>query len=201
LTASTTVGRALWVRHRPSAATTGRRYFRFYFAVVVIQGVHVIEHIVQLMQVTVFDVPSSNANGLLGYFIQFNGTAEWMHFVFNLLYLVSLYVLVVNFDRLTDSLPVPRWVPLLFLVGGAGIESWHMTEHVVIIFHVIRNSGCPCPGIGDQLLGVMDIQLHFVYNALAYTATVVPFVFVARFRRDAGMAVPWPFNRRSSGAA
>jgi hypothetical protein len=201
VTASTTAtGSAPWVRHRPSAATTGRRCFSFFFAVVVIQGIHVIEHIVQLLQVTVFDVPSSSANGLLGYFIQFNGTAEWMHFVFNLLYLLSLYVLVVNFDRLTDSLPVPRWVFLMFLIGGAGIESWHMAEHVVIIYHVIHNSGCPWPGIGDQLLGVMDIQLHFAYNTLAYTSTLIPFVFVARLRRDAGMAVPWPFNRRGRAA-
>jgi hypothetical protein len=197
MTASTVDGRARWVRSR-QPATASTRFFRFFVGVVVIQGIHFVEHVVQLLQVTVFDVPSSSANGFLGYFIQFNGTAEWMHFVFNLLYLLSLYVIVVTFDRLTGSIPAPRWVFLLLLCGAAGIESWHMTEHVVIIYHVIRNRGCPCPGIGDQLLRVTDIQLHFVYNTLAYTSTLVPFLFVAKARRTAGLPVP---GGRSPGKA
>jgi hypothetical protein len=198
MTASAATAHAQWVRPHPSA-TTSRRFFRFFATVVVIQGIHVVEHIVQLLQVTVFDVPSENAFGLLGYVIRFNGTAEWMHFVFNLLYLLSLYVVVVNFDRLTDSVPVPRWAFLVLLVGAAGIESWHMTEHVVIIYHVIRNNGCPCPGIGDQALGVTDIQLHFVYNTLAYASTLVPFLVMNRARRAAGVpALRWRINRTSA---
>ena len=31
-----------------------------------------------------------------------------------------------------------------------------MTEHTVIIANVIRNDGCPCPGIGDRALDVSD---------------------------------------------
>ena len=61
------------------------------------------------------------------------------------------------------------------LAGATGLESWHMVEHIVIISNVVANDGCPCPGIGDRALGVSDTQLHFVYNAGAYAATVVPF--------------------------
>jgi hypothetical protein len=179
MTASVAQSRAVPVSIGSSASP---KLFRFFVIVVIVQGIHVVEHIVQLLQVTVFDVPSDRAFGLLGYVVNFNDTAEWLHLAFNASYLVSLYVLVVNFDRLIDT-TVPRWVFLVFLCGAAGIETWHMTEHVVIISHVIRNGGCPCPGIGDQALGVTDIQLHFAYNVLAYTATVVPFVFVTRARR------------------
>src|SRR4051812_35478649 len=140
MTAPAATVRAHWARTRP-AGPMSTRFFRFFAVVVVVQGIHVVEHIIQLVQVTWLGVSGDDAMGLLGHFIQFNGTAEWMHLVFNALYLASLYVLVVNFDRLTASLPVPRWVFLLFLFGAAGIESWHMTEHVVIITHVIRNSG------------------------------------------------------------
>jgi hypothetical protein len=68
----------------------------------------------------------------------------------------------------------------VFLTGGVMLESWHVVEHSVIIANVIRNSGCPCPGVGDVALGVTDTQLHFLYNAVAYAATVMPFWFLNR---------------------
>jgi hypothetical protein len=48
--------------------------------------------------------------------------------------------------------------------------------------HVIANHGCPCPGIGDVALEVTDKVLHFFYNSISYSATVIPFVFVIRQR-------------------
>lgn len=38
------------------------------------------------------------------------------------------------------------------------------------------------PGISDRVLGVTDTQLHFLYNAIAYAATVTGFWFVAEAR-------------------
>ena len=152
-------------------------FFRFFVAVVVIQGIHVFEHVVQLIEVYVFDVPDDEALGFLGYLIQFDDTEEWLHLVFNSTYLLALYLLFFPIRSLT-----PTTVPLLafavFVVVGVGLESWHVVEHSVIIANVIKNNGCPCPGIGDVALGVTDTQLHFVYNAVAYAATVTPFRFV-----------------------
>jgi hypothetical protein len=150
--------------------------------VVVVQGVHVVEHIIQLFQVYVFGVPDARALGVLGYFIQFNGTEEWLHLGFNFLYLTSLYVLVIGLREYVGAGIVPRWAWLTFAVAAAGIESWHMTEHIVIIANVIQNRGCPCPGIGDRALNLGDTVLHFFYNTIAYSATVVPFWFVLRSR-------------------
>ena len=160
--------------------TASSRFFPFFAAVVVVQGIHVIEHIIQLFQVYVFGVPDARALGVLGYVIQFNGTEEWLHLGFNLAYLMSLYVLVIGLREYVDTGIVPRWAWLTFAVAGAGFESWHMTEHIVIIYHVIRNHGCPCPGIGDQALNVSDIQLHFVYNTITYIAVVIPFIALRR---------------------
>lgn len=173
-------------RPRARSITARPRFLTFYATVAAIQGVHVVEHIVQLVQVYVFDVPSERAFGLLGYVFNFSGTAEWMHLVFNLAYLVSLYVLVVAVYELFVAGTVPRWAYRTFLIGGVGLESWHMTEHFVIIYHVLRNDGCPCPGIGDRALNVSDIQLHFVYNTITYAAVVVPFVYMQRARRSGG---------------
>jgi hypothetical protein len=60
-----------------------------------------------------------------------------------------------------------------------------LVEHIVIIANVIRHSGCPCPGIGDRALSLSDAILHFFYNTIADTATVIPFWFVAKARRPA----------------
>ena len=163
---------------RPIAATSG--LMKFYAIVAAVQGVHVIEHIVQLIQVYGFGVASERAFGLLGYIFNFSGTAEWMHLVFNAAYLATIYVLFVRLYELYEIGQIARWKFWTFAIGGAGLESWHMTEHIVIIYHVIRNHGCPCPGIGDQALNVSDIQLHFVYNTITYIAVVIPFIALRR---------------------
>jgi hypothetical protein len=157
------------------------RVFVFMTAVVVIQGGHVVEHIVQMLQVFVLDVPEDRALGLLGYVLQFNGTEEWLHLGFNLLYLLSLYALIVPLWRISPAV-LPKWAFGLFLAGSVWVESWHIVEHGVIISHVIANGGCPCPGIGDAALSVSDTLLHFFYNAIAYTGVAVAFAIVARER-------------------
>jgi hypothetical protein len=165
----------------PPSVALGDRVFLFMTAVVVIQGGHVVEHIVQMLQVFVFDVPEDRALGLLGYVLQFNGTEEWLHLGFNLLYLLSLYALVVPLWRIVPAV-LPKWAFGLFLAASVWVESWHIVEHGVIIAHVIANGGCPCPGIGDAALGVSDTLLHFLYNVIAYTGVTVAFAIVARER-------------------
>jgi hypothetical protein len=165
--------------------------YPFFIAVVSIQGVHVFEHIVQLLQIYVFGIPNDQAFGLLGYVLRFDGTEEWLHLVFNVAYLSSLYLLVLPLRRLVPEIIPPR-VFLTFVISGVGVESWHMVEHVVIISHVIANHGCPCPGIGDVALGVTDKVLHFFYNAVSYSATVLPFTFVIRQRPSSMSAVGAP---------
>jgi hypothetical protein len=78
-------------------------------AVVLIQGGHVIDHIVQLAQVFVFGVPEEDALGLLGYVLQFNGTEEWLHLHlgYNTLYLLALYALILPLIGIAGR-PAPR---------------------------------------------------------------------------------------------
>jgi hypothetical protein len=167
-----------------------RGFFPMFVAVVVIQGIHVVEHIIQLAQVYLFDVPDDDALGVLGYFLEFQGTEEWLHLGFNAIFFLALAVLAVPMLRYVPGV-IPPWAFAVFLVGAVGLEAWHVVEHSVIIANVIENSGCPCPGIGDRALDVTDTQLHFVYNAAAYAATVVPFWFLsagARSRWQPAMA-------------
>jgi len=115
-------GSAAWrtAATRPVAALPPATFW-FMTAVVAIQGGHVVEHVVQLLQVTVFDVPEDDALGLLGYLVQFNGTEEWLHLGYNTFYLVSLYALILPLHRV-----LPRRAFLFFLVASVWVETWHM---------------------------------------------------------------------------
>jgi hypothetical protein len=164
-------------------------FMLLFTGVVLIQGIHVVEHVIQLVQVYLLGVAEDDALGLLGYVFQFQGTEEWLHLLFNASYLAALYVLLFPLRRLTPGI-VPAWAFWAFVVWGVGLESWHVVEHLVIIANVLRNSGCPCPGIGDRALGITDTVLHFGYNAAAFTALLAPFWYVTRGRHPTGRPAP-----------
>jgi hypothetical protein len=153
----------------------------FFAALVVIQGVHMFEHVVQLLQVTVFDVAEDDALGLLGYVLAIQGTEEWLHLGFNGTYLLGLLALVVPLWRRVPTL-LPMSAFAIFAAGVA-LETWHGAEHAVIIANVLANDGCPCPGIVDSRAGISDTYLHFAYNAAVYAAVVATFAFVVRSKR------------------
>jgi hypothetical protein len=155
-------------------AAKSPRFRIFYLVVVVVQGVHVVEHIIQLAQVHIFSVADDDALGLLGYVFEFNGTEEWLHLVFNATYVLSLFVIVIGVLGLFQLRLLSWSATAVFVAFGVAFESWHLVEHGVIISNVIRNNGCPCPGIGDVALGVSDTNLHFGYNVIAYAATLMP---------------------------
>ena len=165
----------------------GRAILAFYVAVAVVQGGHVVEHIIQLIQVYLLGVPENDALGLLGYVFAFQGTEEWLHIVFNVSYLISLVVIAwaLVWSRAAGSI-VPGLAMAAFLIFGVWLEGWHVIEHIVIISNVIANNGCPCPGIVDAQLGISDTVLHFGYNAVAYAATVLPLAYVIRHSRQSG---------------
>lgn len=157
-----------------------------FVGVVAVQGIHVIEHVIQLIQVYVLGIPDERALGLLGYILQLNGTEEWLHLLFNVTYLSALLLLVVPLRRVVPG-TVPQWAYATFLFG-VGLEGWHNIEHAVIISNVIRNGGCPCPGIGDVALGISDKVLHFFYNAIAYSSTVPAFLhYISRTRTTSAL--------------
>jgi hypothetical protein len=167
---------------RGAADALSDRVFWFFTAVVAVQGGHMFEHVVQVLQVYAFGVPDDDALGLLGYLLQFNGTEEWLHLGFNVVYLGCLYVLIVPLRRITPAV-IPPWAFAVFLFGSVWLETWHVVEHGVIIGHVIANGGCPCPGIADSALGVSDTIVHFFYNLISYGGVLVAYSFVVRRRR------------------
>jgi len=161
------------------------RSYWFLVTIVVIQVVHMFEHVIQLLQVTLWHVPDDEALGLLGYVLQIQGTEEWLHLFFNLALLTSLWLLLGRIRAASPTI-VPTWAYRVFLIGAVALETWHELEHLVIISRVLAHDGCPCPGIGDAALGVSDTVLHFFYNLVVTSAMLVPFFFVVRAHRQRG---------------
>lgn len=172
--------------HAPGVVSD--RAFYFMTAVVLIQGGHVVEHVIQLLQVFVLGVPEEDALGLLGYVLQFNGTEEWLHLGYNSFYLLALYVLILPLWRITPTV-LSYWGFGFYLAASVWIETWHIVEHGVIIANVIANEGCPCPGIGDVALGLSDTILHFIYNAIAYAGLFYAYLVVLRSQRTLKLSV------------
>ena len=167
-------------RARTSRLGTGA--WHFLAALTVVQGAHMVEHVVQLAQVTVLGVADDDALGLLGYVVQFNGTEEWLHLGYNATFALGLYALILPLWRATPA-GLPTWAFWVFAAGCVWLETWHMIEHGVIIAGVLEHGGCPCPGIGDAALGITDTFLHFGYNAIATACLAIVFIHARRHRR------------------
>ena len=167
-------------RARTSRLGTGA--WHFLAALTVVQGAHMVEHVVQLAQVTVLGVADDDALGLLGYVVQFNGTEEWLHLGYNATFALGLYALILPLWRAIPA-GLPAWAFWVFAAGCVWLETWHMVEHGVIIAGVLEHGGCPCPGIGDAALGVTDTVLHFGYNAIATACLAIVFIHARRRRR------------------
>jgi hypothetical protein len=151
-----------------------------------VQSIHVVEHVIQLVQVYLLGIADDDALGLLGYVFEFQGTEEWLHLVFNALYFTGLCLIAVGLLRSPAArAAIPAWVFATFVFFGVWLEAWHVIEHTVIIANVVANNGCPCPGVLDARLGVSDTILHFIYNLIAYVATALPFLFLVRPRQRA----------------
>lgn len=136
-----------------------------------IQGFHVLEHIVQSIQVFVFGVPRPMAGGLLGSAIDF----PWVHFVYNFtLFLALVWVAAWayglggfrRFDR------IGMWCLLI----AAGIQTYHAGEHIIQISQEFAVGTQRPPGF----IGFFqdNVVVHLLLNTVEW---VLPFIAFWRF--------------------
>ena len=165
-----------------------RRLRRLLAVILAIQGVHLFEHVVQLVQVYAWHRPESRQLGLLGDALQFHGTAEWLHLGFNIALLTGILWIAPDVRAIVED----RRRVLAFLVLACGVETWHVIEHMAVTGNMLANGGgCPCPGILDRF--VPEKILHFSYNALAFSGLAAVATPVIRRRRAVDpIAIPEP---------
>ncbi len=177
-------GLAPWVPVFLFEIDWARRHYGWlalFYVLVVTQGGHVVEHIVQVTQIHVVGTPPKQARGVFGAL-----DLEWVHFVWNTWVLVAVALLVVRFRRNPWL-----WATLAF-------AAWHEAEHAYLITKYIA-TGMPghsgLAAMGGTFGGGLPIarpDLHFFYNVIETTPLIAGFVYQLRRTYDAWLSRAFP---------
>ena len=134
---------------------------------VAVQSFHMLEHIVQVLQKFVLQLPV--AHGILGASLDF----EPVHFTFNILYLGLVAAVWISFTKT----PIRKMNLIYGLVTFVLVfQSWHFIEHAVKLEQHFVNGCISCPGILGYYYD--PILLHFAYNTIVYVPLIVVFVIL-----------------------
>ena len=120
---------------------TKRRMLVWFAALLVVQGLHSVEHVMQLVQRYVLHEPSPQ--GLLGRWTNL----EWMHLAYNVALGALLVAMFVRFRmwRRAWRSPLLGWIALV--AATAFQLGLHVPEHAVRIYEFLRYGWNPAPGI------------------------------------------------------
>ncbi len=152
----------------------------------IVAGGHFAEHLVQLFQYTILKWPAREAGGVLGLWFPSLATSEYLHSTWNTLQftgLILLYPLFLNKGK-----------ALLFWKLAIVAQAWHWLEHILLqvqyltgyyLFHAVKQ---------QSLLEVFfpRIELHFVYNLLSFTPTLIALLIY--LKQYATTDLPEPFH-------
>lgn len=151
-----------------------------FLGLVLFQGVHELEHVVQVIQRSFLGI--ANGNGLLGSLTD----VEPLHFAYNTFYLGLLVwtYLLLGLHRDGPS-PKGRLVTGL-LTFALAFQMWHELEHVFKLTQFVALGGLNGTGgifgIGPGAIApLFPIPLlHLAYNTASYVPTLVAFFLVLR---------------------
>jgi hypothetical protein len=158
-----------------------------FLALVVVQGFHELEHIVQVLQRFVLHNPKGA--GILGSWLDI----EPVHLGYNLGFLLlvgSTYYLGRFHRRETRPQPTVFWLMTFVLA----FQTYHVTEHLFKIAQFIQTGMNGTPGILGNVFNL--VWLHFTYNTIEYVPVLAAY-FVGGFHGVAMAAL----RRRSWLAA
>jgi hypothetical protein len=131
------------------------RWLALFYAVVVTQGGHCVEHISQMIQIHVMGLTGADASGIFGAL-----NVEWVHFVWNTYVILAVGVLLWRY-------PDNAWLKWTALFAG-----WHEIEHAYIFWVYLQTGVSGTPGLlstGGALWGGLPLtrpDLHFFYNVI-----------------------------------
>ena len=150
-------------------ASPFKQFVYMFVATVVIQTLHMVEHVAQVYQKFVLDF--SYAHGLIG-----SLDLEQVHFTFNLMYLGALiYVTLgwLNFGRRVCRRGQDKMLGWLLIMTVA-VQGYHMVEHSARLVQFLNTGLQGTPGLlGGHFDGVI---FHAAMNTVVYLPAVVVFV-------------------------
>ena len=149
------------------------QFIQMFVVTLVVQTFHMVEHVAQVMQRFVFN--SASAHGLIGAL-----DVEQVHFLFNLLYLGTLFYITLGWLNFGGRVCRNYRVLGALLVGSALLQSYHMAEHSVKLVQFLNTGIQGTPGLlGAHFDGVI---FHAAMNTAVYVPVVVVFVCSGMYR-------------------
>ncbi len=148
-------------------------WLALFYVLVITQGGHFIEHVVQMIQIHILGLKGLEARGVFGAL-----DIEWVHFTWNTWVIIAALLLIFRFRA-------NRWLWLTVLIAG-----WHELEHIIIMASYLATGQAGTPGLlskGGLLGGGLPLvrpDLHFVYNLIETTPLVIAFVYQLKHSHD-----------------
>lgn len=151
-----------------------------FFGVILLQGVHELEHAVQVLQRQFLGIP--NGSGIAGSVADI----EPIHFVYNTLFLALLAAVYLRLDLDTDGPRIHGRAVFGLLTFALAFQVWHLIEHVfklaqyLELNHLNGTGGILGQGPGALWPTFGIPLLHLAYNSIAYLPALAAFVFLVR---------------------
>jgi hypothetical protein len=133
----------------------------------VLQGIHEVEHIVQVVQRTMLGI--GNGAGMLGSAFDI----EPVHMIYNVAFLALLSGVYLGCRRDRGVIPKNAVQVMLLLQVSFFFQIWHTVEHIVKMWQYFQLGVNGTPGILGYWFSV--VFLHFWYNTLLYAPIVIAF--------------------------
>ena len=148
-------------------ASPFKQFVYMFVATVVIQTLHMVEHVAQVFQKFVLDY--SYAHGLVGSF-----DLEQVHFTFNLMYLGALIYVTLGWLNFGRRVCKQEKMLGAMLIATVAVQGYHMVEHSARLIQFLNTGLQGTPGLlGANFDGVV---FHAVMNTAVYLPAVVVFV-------------------------
>lgn len=156
-----------------------------------LQGFHEMEHIVQVFQRTVLGIGSGA--GMLGSVFD----VEPVHMVYNLGFLVLIAAVYQGCRQTRGAIPRNASAVMKLLTVSYIFQGFHTVEHTVKMVQFFQTGMNGTPGIFGYWIPV--VFLHLGYNTALYVPVVMAF-FVGGFHIAAGRILRdvWQSNRGAS---
>jgi hypothetical protein len=141
--------------------------------ILLVQGFHEIEHIVQVLQRSVFENPKGA--GVLGSWLDI----EPVHVAYNVLFLALLALVYVQ-GRFWQCRRNERFA-FGFMTFSVLFQGYHLVEHIFKIVQFAESGINGTPGILGHLFNL--VWLHFAFNTIVFSSFLVAFI-AGRWDRD-----------------
>ena len=148
-------------------ASPFKQFVYMFLATVVIQTLHMVEHVAQVFQKFVLNY--SYAHGLIG-----SLDLEQVHFTFNLMYLGALIYVTLGWLNFGRRVCFHEKMLGGLLIATVAVQGYHMVEHSARLVQFLNTGLQGTPGlVGGHFDGVI---FHAAMNTVVYLPAVVVFV-------------------------